>query len=178
MTIDNESIRVLERESIRLFVEREARQIEPGKRLLDFACGKQPYRSIIEDAGIEYHGHDRVSYPANVSQEDIGEHWPFTRDWDVILNTQMIQYIPPWHVSSMIEEWRAALYVKRGVLLMTGPTTWPLVEPQDFCRYTPAGVYALLTAVGFLDVEVQPRASIEAGSVGLVIGWWAKARVR
>lgn len=174
-SLNNDSLRTLERESITRFV-RDNMDHFRSHRVLDYACGKQPYRPIIEAAGGDYHGYDREVFPGNVSGEDIGPDDPLTQEWDVILNTQMIQYLPPWQTVSFFAEMRAALFVKRGVFLMTGPTTWPLVEPVDLCRYTPKGIETLLSSAGFSEVEVSIRASIEVGGIGLPIGWGAVAK--
>lgn len=168
-----ESIRELERGSIRRFVEACAEYFTG--RVLDLGCGKQPYRDVIETAGGDYVGYDRTRFPANVSGADVG--LELAHDdlgtFDAILTTQTIQYVTnPGEWLTKIN----ALLAERGVLVMTGPTTWPVVEVEDLRRFTAAGVTAELRDAGFADASVWERAPVEFGP-GLVLplGWQAVA---
>ena len=52
---------------------------------------------------------------------------------------------------------------ENGYLVMTYPTNWPEVEPEDLHRFTKAGMERLLTEAGFTIVMHQRRASVFAG---------------
>lgn len=161
------SIRVLEGNSIRDFVQSCTEHFTG--RVLDYGCGKQPYRDVVEAAAGEYVPFDRARFPANVSHEDIGPDEPLGREgqWDVILTNQTFQYVSAWRLADLIQDMRHAL-VSGGVLVATGPTNWPEVETEDLHRLTLAGVGALLRAAGFSVVRLESRGRMELGD-GLVM---------
>ena len=164
------SLRELEAESIRAFVQQAANDGYLSGRVLDYGCGKQPYRDIVEAAGGEYHGYDCAEFPANVSGENVGVLGP-PRTYAAILCTQVLQYIPHeffaegnYYDAHYIDgpaqflaelKW---LFRKDGYLVMTYPTNWPEVEPEDLHRFTKAGMERLLTEAGFEIVRHEPRA--------------------
>lgn len=166
----NEGLREVERDSIRRFVEANSRLLTG--RVVDFGCGRSPYRYAVEDAGGVYVGFDRAAFPANVSGRDLGpDDWG---DVDAVLMTQVLQYLPdPGDVLYALCE--VLCGGDPAVLVMTGPTTWPVVEPEDLWRFTPAGVRVLLEQAGFSAVEVGERWSTWVGQVPLLIGWQAVA---
>ena len=132
-----------------------------------------PYRDIIDEAGGEYVGFDRISLPANVSSQDRGPDNPLQYRWDAVICTQVIQYVP--HPDLWLDDIRRAL--KPGCpLLLTGPTNWPIVEFEDRWRYTPTGIGSLLNNTGFYVEEVAPRAVVEHNGENWLLGWGAVAR--
>lgn len=160
-------LRTIERESIRAFVEQAGIDGYLSGRVLDYGCGKQPYRSLVESFGAEYMPYDHSSFPANVSEEDVGDQpfiWPEV-DYDAILCTQVVQYIPlvrygeePGRsLQGRLTNFRLALTVQSGHLILTYPTNWPEVEPEDLHRFTKAGMERLLTEAGFEIVRHEPR---------------------
>lgn len=158
-------IRFLERESIALVV----RSLPVvGKRVLDYGCGRQPYREIIEGNGGIYSGWDSAMFPASVWEGD--DEAPPQGPFDVILCTQVIQYVP------RPEGWlrlRMQDLVPGGVIVMTGPTNWPVVENEDLWRFTVRGVGTLLVQAGFDHVAAGQRASVVAEGEEWPLGWWA-----
>lgn len=170
MTADE--IRQLERTSIRSFVESCADNL--GGRVLDVGCGLQPYRDVVEAAGGEYVGYDRVDFPANVSGENIGPDPTALRDFDAVLLNQVIQYAEePLELLLMC----GAVLRRGGVLVVTGPTNWPEWENDDLFRYTQAGIEKLLRWAGFDVVRIVPRAGVSvAAGFGFSLGWGALAR--
>jgi hypothetical protein len=159
------SLRDIESASIRAFVQRAADEGYLSGRVLDYGCGKQPYRDIVEGAGAEYVPYDRREFPGNVGGEDVGPSLEGVAGdevrFDAILCTQVIQYIPPevllWAPSEF--DWMsAALKSARGHLVLTYPTNWPEVEPEDLHRFTKAGMERLLTEAGFKIVKHERRA--------------------
>lgn len=161
------NLREIERESIRSFVQSAAADGYLSGRVLDYGCGQQPYRDIVEAAGGEYHGYDNVHWPANVSGKDVGEHPTIVMvregRFSAVLMTQVIQYIPMedlmggmtqggyHHFWTPIKDWS-------DVLVMTYPTNWPEVEPEDLHRFTKAGMERLLSESGFEIIRHEPRA--------------------
>lgn len=174
LAITADSLLDLERSSIRSFVKSCAEQLTG--RVLDVGCGLQPYRSIVEQAGGEYVPYDRVSYPANVSGEDVG---PDCSAWthlgfDAILSTQIIQYHE--EPFELLAEFRSILH-NGGHLVITGPTCWPEREPEDLFRFTQAGIGTLLRCAGFEIVRLELRAGVSvAPGFDLSLGWGALCR--
>ncbi len=170
--MNGDEIRQLERASIRAFVEASA-ELFSGT-VLDYGCGLQPYRDVVEVAGGLYIAYDRVGYPANVSGENIGQDDPLASRYQAVLCTQVIQYWPePYETLLAL---CAALY-DGGHLVITGPTNWPEVEGDDLFRYTQAGVEKLLRWAGFDIVRLEQRATVEVGpGFTLSLGWGAVGR--
>lgn len=164
------SIRDQEGASIRAFLQEHSGVFE-GADVLDFGCGRQQYRPIIEAAGGRYHGYDRVDFPGNISGEDIGA--ADTTNYNVIVCTQVIQYVPD--ALGLLAEFHALLSVG-GTLLMTGPTTWPEVEKEDIHRFTRAGIERLALSAGFGPVTVEERLRLDIDPMfKLLIGWQLEA---
>ncbi len=152
------NLRDIERDSIRSFVQKAADDGYITGVVLDYGCGKQPYRDIVESikpfGGPIYQPFDQARFPANVSGEDIGEGDPLgVQGWATILCTQVVQYVP--NVPELLRRFNLALQ-PHGYLVMTYPTNWPEVESEDLYRFTKAGMAKLLKATGF-DVIVHER---------------------
>lgn len=171
--MNGDDVRRVERDSIRKFVASCSEYL--AGRVLDFGCGLQPYRDVVEAAGGEYVGFDRADFPGNVSGEDVGDDLETREGFDAVVSTQTIQYVEEPY------EWLlelANLVRPGGVLVLTGPTNWPEVEPDDLFRYTRAGVEKLLRWAGFDVLRVESRASVRVGDgFELSLGWGAVARL-
>lgn len=176
------SLRDLERRSIRSFVQGAADGGYLSGRVLDYGCGKQPYRDIVEAVGGEYHGYDRKDFAGNVSEEDIGflgdpcvAGYPMharredgkgfaSQKWDAVLCTQVVQYLRPgveWEdpALELLAEINFGLKIG-GVLVLTYPTNWAEVEDTDLQRYTKAGMEERLlngTAGPYEIIRHEPR---------------------
>lgn len=174
-----DSLRALEHQSIRDFVQRAANEGFLRGRVLDYGCGLQPYRSIVEDSGGEYEGYDLQAYGGNVSGENIGEDLLWDANaWDAILCTQVVQYVAPgYEIIDMLSEIYDRL-VKDGFLVMTYPTNWPEVESSDLHRFTKAGMERLLNEVGFEIIRHERRAEVPIAVTGdlLALGYAVLAR--
>lgn len=170
--VDAHSVRVVERASIREFVE-SCRDLLARGRVLDYGCGNNPYRDLV---GGEYVGFDRESFPANVSGADVGPaHDPLFEggSWDAILCTQVIQYMPsPGIFVECLEE----ALVDGGWLVLTGPTAWAEVEPDDLHRFTLNGITRLLEASRFVVERAERRAVISMGGFDVSLGYGIVAR--
>lgn len=167
------TIRALEHDSIRRFVE-SCGPLFDGARVLDYGCGKQPYKSIVEAAGGTYEPYDRKTLPANVSDADVGED-PRLGDWrDVILCNQIIQYVPDPVYLLRIQF--KNLLRPGGALVMTYPTCWDEVEPADLHRFTRWGMERLLKDSEFTIERHQRRAEIDLGGFKFPLGYGVVAR--
>lgn len=153
------SLRALEHQSIRDFVQRAADEGYLSGHVVDVGCGKQPYRDIVEAAGGQYKPFDRVYFGGNVSGEDVGD--LLVNGYDAILCTQVIQYLH--HPNDEIWRFRNMLLKSsreakaQGHLVLTWATNWAEVETSDLHRFTKAGMERLLTRAGFTIVRLEPR---------------------
>lgn len=147
-TLGNQ-IRVNHRANIRAFLVKHG-ELFTLKTVLDYGCGKQPYRNVVEEFGGFYRGYDRPGFPGSVVTENVGEDWDFNDDFDVIICTQVIQFVP--YPADLFDTFRNALKAE-GTLLLSYPTNWPVVEDDDLWRFTPAGINLLIEDSGFSKVE-------------------------
>lgn len=172
------SLRESERDSIRAFVQWAAHSGYFAGRVLDFGCGRQPYREIVEQAGGEYIPFDRQSFPGNVSGEDVGDTWHLG-EYDAILCTQVVQYIPLYPYYDGLQSVLGGMYEslsERGHLVMTYPTHWPEVEVEDRHRFTKSGMEELLAFVGFEVILHVQRHAMAVEGEALAYGYGVVAR--
>lgn len=125
-------------------------------RVLDFGCGTQPYRAIVEANGGEYTGYNRAIFPGG-AKADIGPDDPLSQHWDVILNTQVLEYMPD--PKGLLWEFRLAA----SKLVITIPTNWPEVEVEDLVRFTRAGMERLLNDIGLTIREQRQLGRVPFG---------------
>ena len=144
-------IRAMQRECIINFL---ADQDFTGN-VLDFGCGTAPYREIVEASGV-WHGYNRGVYPGG-SKEDIGPSEPLEQTWDVVLCTQMLQYVPD--VPRLLADFRACS--KR--LVLTVATNWPEVETEDLYRFTRTGMTSALHKAGWKLKEARQLGAVPFG---------------
>jgi hypothetical protein len=150
----------LERESLTAFVQ-SCSHLMTG-RVLDYGCGKQPYRHVVEAAGGEYVPFDRAGLPGG-SGGNIGRH---ERDCPTILCTQVIQYVES--PRALIDGLREA----KTVLILTGPTCW-IEPPGHLHNLTLEGIRRLLVQSGFTVERLESRGHVPPG---FSIGYGAVAR--
>lgn len=173
MTPPGDELRELERASLLDFVGSCAPYFT-GRRVLDYGCGKQPYRGIVARAGGDYVGYDRRVFPANVGVSEYGgDDEVFENRWGAILCTQVVQYVDDPGALLVI---LAALLEDGGRLVLTGPTTWPEVEPEDLHRHTIAGIGRLVTMAGLELERLESRARLELLGNVVSIGYGLVAR--
>lgn len=160
----------LENASIQAFVESCSELF--GGKVLDYGCGKQPYREVIEGAGGDYFAYDRKEWTGG-SGGNIGEHpAAASPPFDVVLCTQSIQY---WdHPGVELE--RVHSYLRSGgYLVMTGPGCWPQIG--DYWRFTEKGIEFLLQDKGFVVDRLEGRGDIPGfEGFSLSLGWGVVAR--
>jgi hypothetical protein len=115
--------------------------------VLDYGCGAAPYREIVETMGGHWNGYNRAIYPGG-PQIDVGPNHPLEEEWDVILCTQMLQYVPD--PIDLLHHFHAS--TKK--LVLTYATNWPEVEPEDLFRFTRCGMERVLSEWKILDHRV------------------------
>ncbi len=176
-----------ENASIRHFVAQAASEGYLRGRVLDYGCGRQPYRNLVESFGAEYYGYDHDSFPAHIGTTSVGTDPTYTEHFDAILCTQVIQYVPihrderytpDGSIRALLDRWRTALG-RDGHLILTYPTNWPEVQPEDLHRFTKSGMERLLAEAGYTVVMHERRATtavmIDQSAV-LALGYGVVAR--
>jgi len=126
-------------------------------RLLDFGCGRKPYRelfSVAQYVGVDYsgEGHDHTEEPIDIYYD--GETLPFSgQSFDAVFSSEVIEHL--FNVGNILDELNRVLKPK-GQLLVTVPFVWDEHEiPYDFARYTSFGLIYLLSQHGFKVVSLE-----------------------
>lgn len=178
------NLRQRERESIWRVI-RQNRGLFDGAVVLDVGAGKMPYRDYILQCGArQYEPLDDPTFEGHVAPHP-DETTPYLTwadlrpdvrdlDVDVVVCTQVIQYVPN------TQEFLCTIHdllTSDGRLLMTGPTNWPIVERDDFWRFTVSGILRLLHRCGFPGATGGYRAAVmTVEGQNLPTGWWALGR--
>lgn len=155
---NGQSIRALERGSIDGFMKRHASLLKG--RVLDFGAGKpgtcvepEPYRSLVDGEYVPL---------------DKGDQLPTVFMFDAIICTQVIQYLDdPMGTLLHFQAWLKP----GGYLVMTYPTCWDEVEPDDLWRFTRAGMETMLKFTGFQLLVHEQRARIPHGGFNFPLGY-------
>lgn len=151
------NLREYERASIIEFVGQAALAGHFKGRVLDYGCGRQPYREIVEAGGGEYHGFDRAHFAGTLDGVgDVGE--LLIHGYDAVLCTQVVQYLH--YPTDEMHKLRGLLAEAHGHLVLTYPTNWPEVEADDYRRFTRAGMARMLEHAGFTILRHEPRGSV------------------
>ena len=164
----------IEGRTIREFVQRAADDGQLAGAVLDYGCGKQPYREIVESVG-SYHPWDRVQFGGSVCGRNIGT--TLTSEgveggWDAILSTQVIQYV------HRPEDWLsdiAAMLRPGGYLILTYPGAWPVLR-DHLWSFTQAGMEHLLDDAGLTVVRHEIRAALPFDGFSIPTGYGVVAR--
>lgn len=143
---------------LRLFqkVKKFAPQIE-GK-LLDFGCGRKPYKNLFTKAteyigvDIEQSGHDHSLSEVDVFYD--GKTIPFKNEtFDAIFCTEVFEHI--FNLDEILDELKRVLK-KNGKLLITIPFMWGEHEkPYDYARYTSFAIKYILEKKGFQVIALE-----------------------
>ena len=119
--------------------------------VLDFGCGKQPYRELFEcekyiGCDVEISGHDSSAKEVDVYYD--GHKLPFADEtFDLIISTQVFEHVE--YIDEIILELYRVLK-KDGKMVITVPLCGEEHEkPYDFRRYTSFGLKKDLEAAGF-----------------------------
>jgi SAM-dependent methyltransferase len=163
----------IENDSIRKFVQSAADEDYLSGRVLDYGCGRQPYRGIVEEAGGHYEPYDRINLPANSSGKDLGEDFFDANAWDAILCTQVAQY---WPDPGVELAWLRDRLFTNGVLVLSYPSAWPEIQEVDLHRFTKAGMERLLTEAGFSILRHERRATFDSLGYEWALGYGVVAR--
>ena len=161
----HETLAATEEYTINAFIQDAARDGWLHGRVLDFGCGEQPYRGIIDDAGCRYEPWDLARFGGNRSRRDVGD--PPSGVYEAIVCTQVLQYVAdPAGTLVMLR----GLLRDGGALLLTYPTAWPELR-DELWRFTRTGAERMVKAAGFSIVDHRPRFAIDHHGFSLTVGY-------
>lgn len=141
---------------------------KPGGTALDFGCGSQPYRPIVDALGLIYRGADidggdiRVGNDGRVDTADSSA--------DLVLSLQVLEHVRD--VGGYLDEARRVLR-KDGWLLLSTHGNWLYhPHPGDYHRWTRQGLLAQLTDHGFETTQCIPLLGPLAWTTVLRLTCW------
>jgi len=134
-----------------------------GTRLLDIACGNEPYRPWFPNARF-YVGIDIVRANNVADVIAASDHLPFAPEtFEGALCTQALEHVEE-PIKLLREAWR--VLKPGGKLLLSAPMYWHHHEdPYDFYRYTRYGLRYLLERANFQIEEI-----VQQGGAWRVVG--------
>ncbi len=138
--------------------------------VLDYGCGRQPYRTIIEQHGGTYVGYDRRAFGGNVSGRDIGQ--LDEESFDAILCTQVLPYVH--EVGEVLFDLHEYLR-DGGRLILTYSAAWPVIR-DELWHFTKLGMEALLTQAGFTVERHDLRHDLGFDGWSVPMGYGVLAR--
>jgi len=159
-------IRFIERQSILTFLTSHASYFTG--RVLDYGCGSQLYRSIVERRGAEY-----IPW-------DLGEGFPYFQEFDAVLCTQVIQYVD--NIQQLFMDLFRACKPS-GYIILTYPTNWDEVPNDhyhghcDKWRFTKVGMEAMFKWLAECEIlHHELRAVVQLGTFRFPLGYGLIAR--
>ena len=161
----------IENRTIREFVQRAADDGHLADAVLDYGCGKQPYRAIVESVG-SYHGYDRVQFGGSVCGTNVGDRVTRHGGWDAVLSTQVVQYV------HRPEDWLSEIAVMLrpgGHLILTYPGAWPVLR-DHLWSFTQQGMEYLLEDAALTVVRHEIRAALDFDGFSIPTGYGVVAR--
>src|SRR5438093_5035868 len=114
--------------------------------VLDYGCGAQPYRAIVEKSGSNYYGWDRPWLPDSKVTDPIGDDNPLEAHWQTILCTEVISLLDE-PLQTLLEMHDALL--PGGFLVMTYPHGYRQFHSRDRWRFTLVGMNEMLRSARF-----------------------------
>lgn len=125
--------------------------------LLDFGCGKKPYRNLFvvdKYIGLDIieSGHDHAGESIDVFYD--GKRIPFEDGFfDSVFSSEVFEHV--FNLSEILTDVNRVLK-SGGMMLITLPFVWEEHErPYDFARYTSFGIKHLLEEHGFEVVRLE-----------------------
>lgn len=143
-----------------------------GGRALDVGCGGQPFRPVLEAAGMSYASMDTQAQPGQhvdlLAPIDvpISPETGWRAAFDLILCTEVLEHVADWPAA-----WSnlAGLLRPGGRLIVTCPFVYPLHEqPYDFFRPTTHALRAHAERTG-LEVVALERLGTAGDAVATLL---------
>jgi SAM-dependent methyltransferase len=129
--------------------------------LLDVGCGAQIYRTLLPSQAV-YQGIDTADAEAHFGYSMPDTHYFKNEDWgvkdggfDTVLCTEVLEHVTD-PSAFLARVFRCLSPGGRLVLTVPFAARWHFI-PYDYWRFTPSGLFRLLSESGFDDVRVQAR---------------------
>jgi SAM-dependent methyltransferase len=149
----------------------EALSVQAGEQaargqLLDYGCGEQPYRPLVEAQGWQYVGADMPPNPlADVLVGESGSLPLADASVAVVLSSQVLEHVP--NPVAYLQECRRVL-CQGGCLILSTHGYWMYhPHPTDYWRWTQAGLRKLLQDHGWQVVEERCVMGLTASGLQL-----------
>lgn len=140
------------RQLARLLFEEAKCHIPKGSIMIDLGCGDMPYRSMMNEMGIEYYGADIDRGDYIIDEE--GRTSFEKASADVVLSVQVLEHVN--NIKFYFEE-VCRLLDRSGILLLSTHGTWLYhPHPEDHRRWTRSGLIAELNANSLEVEEAHP----------------------
>jgi SAM-dependent methyltransferase len=125
----------------------------PGSRVLDYGCADQPYRWLF-GPGVEYVGADLGgNESADVTIASDGSVPLPGGQFDLILSTQVLEHVA--EPDRYISECYRLLKPGGSLVITTHGIMYYHPDPDDYWRWTSAGLTRLLANAGMSNIEVH-----------------------
>lgn len=127
------------------------RSLKRGQRLVDFGCGSMPYRTLVEDLGVEYLGAEFDGGMVPIAAD--GKLPMADRSVDAVLSVQVLEHVR--NLDLYLGE--AARVLKNdGMLLLSTHGTWLYhPHPEDHRRWTRTGLVVDVESRGFKVESIE-----------------------
>lgn len=132
------------------------------RKILDVGCGAMPYKFLFTQRGWQYLGMDIENAGAdfdyqveNVLRYD-GHTFPLPDGkMDMVFHSEVLEHV--YDTAHFLPEYNRVLR-PGGTLLFTVPfqARYHYI-PNDYWRFTPSAMQALLKTAGFQDISIFPR---------------------
>jgi len=141
------------------FVERAAREVPAGKRVLDAGAGEGPYRALFSHARYaaldDRRGESRWDYGGLDVVGDLSRLPVKDASIDVILCTETLEHLTD---PETFLKGAARALVPGGRLYLTAPLQFREHQtPHDYFRYTRFGLALLLDRAGLVERNIEPE---------------------
>jgi SAM-dependent methyltransferase len=135
-------------------------------KLLDYGCGEAPYRRLYEPHVKEYLCADFKHNPlAQIEINPQGLLPLKEKSIDLVLSTQVLEHVP--QVEAYLGEARRILKVEGMLILSTHGFWMDHPDPEDYWRWTKAGLKKTIEDNGFMVLEMMGVVGLAASGLQL-----------
>ncbi len=146
-----------DRPLIHAFLERHARELPAGSRVLDAGAGDAPYRSLFAHCDYITSDWSQSPHPGARSADVIAPLGSLPLpdgELDLVVSTQVLEHVAD-PLAVLLDFQR--ILRPAGELWLTAPFVWEMhEEPHDYFRYTSHALRSLLERSGFATLELEP----------------------
>lgn len=124
-----------------------------GASVLDFGCGSRPYEAWFRAAGVRYQGAD-IEGRHEIGIRSDGSLAAGDGTFDVVTSFSVLEHV--WDLAQYLAEARRVLKPGGWLLLSTHGNWFYHPHPEDYRRWTGAGLRREVEAHGFELAEIRP----------------------